>query len=100
VVAVITGSPYKQQLEIKQNKQKQPKLKTKMSQSHDGAGTSKTLKSAKVQRQDDWFCKIREEISMRDMIQCMKGRLWVREDCAKVTSKTKQYQCFDCKFNK
>jgi hypothetical protein len=31
VVAVITGSPYKQQLEIKQNKSKQPKLKTKVS---------------------------------------------------------------------
>jgi uncharacterized protein YfaT (DUF1175 family) len=90
VVAVITGSPYKQQLEIKQNKSKEPKLKTKVSQSHDGAGTSRTLKSAKVKRQDDWFCKICEEISMQGMIQCMKCRLWVHEDCAKVTSKTKQ----------
>jgi hypothetical protein len=37
---------------------------------------------------------------MRGMIQCMKCRLSVHEDCAKVTSKTKQYQCFDCKLNK
>jgi hypothetical protein len=30
-------------------------------------------------------------------LQRMKCRLWVREDCARVTPKTKPYQCFDYK---
>jgi hypothetical protein len=39
VVTVITGSPYKQQLEINQNKSKQTKSKTEVFESHDGTGT-------------------------------------------------------------
>jgi hypothetical protein len=60
VVTVITGSPYKQQLEMKQNKSKQPKLKTEVFESHDGTGTSKKPRPAEVKRQEDWFCKICE----------------------------------------
>lgn len=95
---VITGSPYKTELE---NKIEESKKKTvsKNLDAKESKPTNRSRKGNKKQEQkkdESWFCKICEEDRKENMTQCTNCEIWVHDLCAGTNKKTHVYNCDDC----
>lgn len=89
---VLTSSPYKKDLEKRQEKRK-PKIRVQLDQNFQQAA-----KENKRQKKNEssWFCEMCSTESVEDMIQCMSCRKWVHENCAGVKKGKKRFFCFVC----
>ena len=113
--AILTGSPYKRQLEEDQNqknktakKAKKPKQTTAKDTSGGNKPSSRKSQVAKAKRQakvdddDDisgWFCKLCDECVREDMIQCEQCNVWVHSECAGVSTRARHFVCDFCRPN-
>lgn len=92
-VAVITSSPYKNELEEKQSK----KVAGRPTSTPKNKPLKRKLQYGKPEKEGkDWYCKICEMSEMIDMIQCMRCKIWLHQKCANVSAKRKVFYCEDC----
>lgn len=94
---VITGSPYKQELEIKIEETKNKTISKKLNFKKTITPQKGNKKKKQEQDENDsWYCKICQEDVKENMIKCSNCEVWVHELCAGTTKKTKCYYCDDC----
>nr|CAH7730077.1 unnamed protein product [Callosobruchus chinensis] len=84
---VITSTPYKDELQGKQPPDNMRSVKRKV-QFDSNTSNKKSI------NEKEWYCKLCNECSIEDMIQCLQCRTWVHEICANVQSREK----FICDF--
>nr|CAI5850711.1 unnamed protein product [Callosobruchus analis] len=84
---VITSTPYKDELQGKQPPDNMRSVKRKV-QFDSNTSNKKSI------NEKEWYCKLCNECSIEDMIQCLQCRTWVHEICANVQSRAK----FICDF--
>ncbi|CAG9557750.1 unnamed protein product [Danaus chrysippus] len=102
----LTSSPYKNEMEAKENmnKKKKPildmkKLKTekKINKNIQRRSSDETYrKNKKMKTKKSWLCQLCKEDREEDMIQCSKCKGWIHDLCAGVESKIKKYTCDIC----
>ena len=102
----LTSSPYKHELQVKENinKRKKPildlnKVKTEMGQTSVKRRNTEesSNKKKKEKAKESWLCKICEEDHVENMIQCIKCKDWIHDLCAGVERKIKpNYVCDIC----
>lgn len=86
---IITSTPYKDDLEVKQTSSNISKKKTVKRKVKFDSGISKKTNIK------EWYCKLCCESIIEDMIQCLKCRDWVHESCANIESREK-FLCDIC----
>jgi hypothetical protein len=101
--AVLTSSPYKQQLEEDKDKMKNKIGKKSRASSSKATLDQPAIKKRKQSRKrcdegdlNNWFCKICNECMKESMIQCQQCKSWIHCDCAGVSARTKQFICDFC----
>lgn len=106
VVEILTSTPYKDALETKkvkkeeseQRKQNKINASKKLDFLTNEKNCPKMKKNIKKTKSNDqWYCKICEEVKEEGMIQCLKCHEWCHEICAGVKPTQKQYLCPSCK---
>lgn len=102
----LTSSTYKNEIEAKENinKRKKPVLDIKKVKTEKGINKTKKRRNAnetctknkKIKAKESWLCQLCKEDREENMIQCMKCKGWIHDQCAGVGSKIKKYICDVC----
>lgn len=102
----LTSSPYKNEMEAKENRNKNKKPKLNLTQIKTEKGINKTTKrnntdkicnkTKKNKAKESWLCQLCKEDREENMIQCTKCKGWIHDLCAGVESKLKKYICDIC----
>lgn len=101
-VAILTESPYKNELEekcaLKARKEERKKTKRDVFET---AKPKKVNSSASAEiiietNPEDWFCALCQESSVEDMIRCTKCEKWAHEMCADSSRFNGDYLCDLC----
>lgn len=84
-VAVLTSSPYKNDLLAKKQS------------ATPSCSKEVIFETSGTKPDESWFCGVCATTAVREMIQCMRCRKWSHVDCAKVKPRAKKYFCDSCK---
>lgn len=110
-VAILTESPYKNELEAKyalkvrkeELKKAKESAKKEIFQPEKSKQKTKTTKPSKENKKiiietnpDDWFCTICQECRVEDMIKCFKCGKWAHEMCSDLSRFKDDYVCDFC----
>ncbi|CAH2230178.1 jg12523 [Pararge aegeria aegeria] len=101
----LTSSPYKNEIENK-NISKGKKLVLDINKIKTEKGINETLKlkntdetckkNKKIKAKGSCLCQLCKEDREENMIQCIKCKGWMHDQCAGVESKIKKYMCDIC----
>lgn len=88
----------KKQAGIEERKKKREERdKSKEAEVKNKKKKTSTPKNNNNNNDSSWFCAICDTDVEEDMIQCMKCKIWLHEQCAMVKRTAKKYYCTNCK---